>query len=62
LLGYDVPAHLITLAPTRAGKGVGTVIPNLLAVDRSVLVVDPISQRVAGDAHLHATAAACKAL
>ena len=41
LLRYDGPAHLLTLAPTRAGKGVGTVIPNLLAVDRSVLVIDP---------------------
>lgn len=37
LLHYDGPAHLITLAPTRAGKGVGTVIPNLLAAERSVL-------------------------
>ena len=52
LLRYDGPAHLITLAPTRAGKGVGTVIPNLLAVDRSVLVIDPKGEnaRVAGDA------------
>ncbi|CRL14696.1 type IV secretory system conjugative DNA transfer family protein [Phaeobacter italicus] len=41
LLRYDGPAHLITLAPTRAGKGVGTVIPNLLAAERSVLVIDP---------------------
>lgn len=41
LLRYDGPAHLLTLAPTRAGKGVGTVIPNLLIVERSVLVIDP---------------------
>ena len=41
LLSYDGPAHLLTLAPTRAGKGVGTVIPNLLWADRSVLVIDP---------------------
>ncbi len=41
LLSYDGPAHLLTLAPTRAGKGVGTVIPNLLAAERSVLVIDP---------------------
>ncbi|MDT1064654.1 type IV secretory system conjugative DNA transfer family protein [Paracoccus sp. CPCC 101403] len=41
LLRYDGPAHLITLAPTRAGKGVGTVIPNLLTANRSVLVIDP---------------------
>lgn len=41
LLSYDGPAHLLTLAPTRAGKGVGTVIPNLLWAERSVLVIDP---------------------
>mgnify|MGYP001418300486 FL=1 len=52
LLRYDGPAHLITLAPTRAGKGVGTVIPNLLAVERSVLVIDPKGEnaRIAGEA------------
>ena len=52
LLRYDGPAHLLTLAPTRAGKGVGTVIPNLLAVDRSVLVIDPKGEnaRIAGAA------------
>ena len=31
----------LTLAPTRAGKGVGTVIPNLLMLERSMLVIDP---------------------
>lgn len=41
LLRYDGPAHLLTLAPTRTGKGVGTVIPNLLLVPRPMLVVDP---------------------
>ena len=41
LLRYDGPAHLLTLAPTRAGKGVGTVIPNLLLVPRPMLVIDP---------------------
>ena len=52
VLRYDGPAHLITLAPTRAGKGVGTVIPNLLAVERSVLVIDPKGEnaRIAGEA------------
>ena len=33
--------HLITIAPTRSGKGVGTIIPNLLTADRSVLCIDP---------------------
>lgn len=52
LLHYDGPAHLITLAPTRAGKGVGTVIPNLLAAERSVLVIDPKGEnaRIASEA------------
>lgn len=51
LLRYDGPAHLLTLAPTRAGKGVGTVIPNLLAAERSVLVIDPKGEnsRIAGE-------------
>ncbi|MCU6455981.1 type IV secretory system conjugative DNA transfer family protein, partial [Sphingomonas sp. A2-49] len=30
LLHYDGAAHLLTMAPTRSGKGVGTIIPNLL--------------------------------
>jgi type IV secretion system protein VirD4 len=46
LLGYDGPAHLLTLAPTRAGKGVGTVIPNLLMGYRSMLVIDPKGENV----------------
>ena len=52
MLSYDGPAHLLTLAPTRAGKGVGTVIPNLLAAERSVLVIDPKGEnaRIAGAA------------
>lgn len=52
LLRYDGPAHLLTLAPTRAGKGVGTVIPNLLLATRSVLVIDPKGEnaKIAGEA------------
>lgn len=38
---YDGPAHLLTMAPTRTGKGVGTLIPNLLTADRSVICIDP---------------------
>lgn len=54
LMRYDGPAHLLTLAPTRAGKGVGTVIPNLLTVPRSVLVIDPKGEnaKIAGDARM----------
>ncbi|EJC77940.1 type IV secretory pathway, VirD4 component [Rhizobium leguminosarum bv. trifolii WSM2012] len=41
LMRYDGPAHLLTMAPTRTGKGVGTIIPNLLTADRSVICIDP---------------------
>ena len=41
LLRYDGAAHLLTIAPTRSGKGVGTIIPNLLTADRSVVCIDP---------------------
>lgn len=40
-LRYDGPAHLLTIAPTRTGKGVGTIIPNLLTANRSVVCIDP---------------------
>jgi type IV secretion system protein VirD4 len=41
LLRHVSPAHLLTIAPTRSGKGVGTVLPNLLLADRPILCVDP---------------------
>ncbi len=41
LLRYDGPAHLLTMAPTRAGKGVGAIIPNLLLASRSIICIDP---------------------
>ena len=41
LLRYAGPAHLITIAPTRSGKGVGAIIPNLLTANRSVFCIDP---------------------
>lgn len=41
LLRYEGSAHLLTMAPTRTGKGVGTIIPNLLVADRSVICIDP---------------------
>ena len=54
LMRYDGPAHLLTPAPTRAGKGIGTVIPNLLTVPRSVLVIDPKGEnaKIAGEARM----------
>ena len=52
LLRYAGPAHLLTMAPTRSGKGVGTIIPNLLTLDRSVICIDPKGEntRIAGRA------------
>lgn len=38
---YNGPGHLLTFAPTRSGKGVGVVLPNLLTADLAVLCVDP---------------------
>lgn len=37
---FSLPGHLITFAPTRSGKGVGHVIPNLLDHPGSVVVND----------------------
>ena len=39
-LRFDKMGHLITFAPTRSGKGVGHVIPNLLVHPGSVVVND----------------------
>ncbi|TBF70673.1 type IV secretory system conjugative DNA transfer family protein [Rhizobium leguminosarum] len=52
LLRYDGQAHLLTMAPTRSGKGVGTIIPNLLTADRSIICIDPKGENaiIAGDA------------
>ncbi|NEI59348.1 TraM recognition domain-containing protein [Rhizobium leguminosarum] len=52
LLRYSGPAHLLTMAPTRSGKGVGTIIPNLLTADRSIICIDPKGEnaQIAGDA------------
>lgn len=40
-LHYTGERHLLTVAPTRSGKGVSTIIPNLLTYPGSVLVIDP---------------------
>lgn len=40
LLRYGGDGHLLTFAPTRSGKGVGCVVPNLLDYPGSVVVTD----------------------
>ena len=40
-LRYDGARHLLTVAPTRSGKGVSSIIPNLLLHAGSALIVDP---------------------
>ena len=40
-LHYTGPRHLLTVAPTRSGKGVSSIIPNLLIYEGSAFVIDP---------------------
>jgi len=46
-LRYNGDGHLITVAATRSGKGVGTVMPNLLNYEGSMLVTDPKGENYA---------------
>lgn len=47
LLRYSEDSHLLTIAPNRSGKGVGTIIPNLLTLDRPVICIDPKGENTA---------------
>ncbi len=40
-LHYKGARHLLTVAPTRSGKGVSSIIPNLLTYTGSAFVIDP---------------------
>ena len=40
LITHDGPEHVIVFAPTRSGKGIGTVVPTLLNWKASALVYD----------------------
>jgi type IV secretion system protein VirD4 len=44
---YNGNQHVVLCAPTRAGKGVGFIIPNLLTYEGSTIVVDPKGQNAA---------------
>lgn len=54
-LRYDKDGHLITFAPTRSGKGVGHVIPNLLTHRGSVVVNDIKGENLAVTSRHRAT-------
>lgn len=41
ILRHNGPEHVLVVAPTRGGKGVGLVIPTLLSWEESVIVFDP---------------------
>ena len=43
-LHWDDVGHLLTVAPTRAGKAVTTIVPNLLRYRGSAVVIDPKSE------------------
>lgn len=55
LLRYGGDGHLLTVAPTRSGKGVGCVIPNLLTYPGSVVVTDPKGENYAVTARARRT-------
>lgn len=38
---YNKDRHLLTVAPTRSGKGVSAIVPNLLLYTGSAIVIDP---------------------
>lgn len=56
LLIADGPDHVMVYAPTRTGKGVGVVIPNLLAWPDSVVVLDIKRENFAATAGFRAEA------
>ncbi len=46
-LRYQGDGHLVTIAPTRSGKGISAIIPNLLTYPGSVIVTDPKGENFA---------------
>jgi type IV secretion system protein VirD4 len=46
-LRYAGEGHVVTIAPTRTGKGVSAVIPNLLLYPGSIVVTDPKGENYA---------------
>jgi len=48
---WDGDGHLLTLAPTRAGKSVTTIVPNLLRYKGSAVVLDPKGELYEATSH-----------
>ena len=46
-LSIQGDGHIMTVAPTRSGKGVGLIIPNLLNYSQNVIVIDPKGENYA---------------
>ena len=46
-VSYKGDRHLLTVAPTRAGKGTTQIVPNLLTYEGSALVIDPKGENAA---------------
>jgi type IV secretion system protein VirD4 len=54
---YSGPRHLLTIAPTRSGKGTCAIIPNLLSLPRSIICIDPKGQNAAVTARFRSAVA-----
>lgn len=50
LLRLTTEKHLLTIAPSRAGKGVSAIIPNLLTYPGSAFVIDPKGENASATA------------
>lgn len=48
---YKGDRHVLSVAPTRSGKGVSHIVPNLLTYQGSVLVIDPKGENAMITAH-----------
>ena len=47
LIGWDDNRHVLTVAGSRAGKGVSLIVPNLILYEGSAFVVDPKGENAA---------------
>ena len=47
LIGWNDDRHMVTIAGSRAGKGVSLIVPNLIMYEGSALVIDPKGENAA---------------